>query len=236
MTVAILVPVLARPRNAAPLLEGLRATTEARVVFLVQKHDRRERMALERARFRYDNVDVVVVPFHHGHGDYARKINHGVDATTEEWLFQAADDLLFHQGWLEEALRMADETGRRVIGTNDMCNPRVMSGRHSTHTLVHRSYIEEVGTVDEPGRMLHEGYWHNFVDDELVVTAQYRREFVPAKQAYVQHLHPNCGKAEMDATYESGLNQARFTADRQLFQIRRARLMSIRPVAGRRAR
>jgi hypothetical protein len=48
----------------------------------------------------------------------------------------------------------------------------VIRGEHSTHPIIVRSYIEGQGAIDEPGKALHEGYWHNFVDDELIGTAR----------------------------------------------------------------
>lgn len=236
MSVAVLVPVLDRPASALPLVRSLRATCDAQIVFLVQRHDRRERLALACVQATQRNVRVEVVPFPHGRGNYARKINHGVDVTDTEWVLQAADDLAFHKGWLEEALAVAATSGASVIGTNDLCNPRTMSGRHSTHSLVRRDYIMERGLFDESGKMLHEGYWHNFCDDELVHTAIRRGEFAAASRSHVEHLHPNCGKAERDRTYDVGLNTQRFAEDRQLFRVRQALVYGKRPVAGRRAR
>lgn len=154
-------------------------------------------------------------------GDYARKINHGVRAVSADWYFQGADDLVFHPGWLSAALRAAETNGARVIGTQDLCNPRTRGGRHSTHSLVARSYVEEVGTGDEPGKMLHEGYEHGFVDDELVYVAMRRREFAFARDAIVEHLHPTRAKAEMDSTYEKALDPRSHARDRALWRQRR---------------
>lgn len=231
----MLVPVLDRPERAAIVTASLRATTDAQLVFLVSPGDVGEREAIERVRRRERDVSMLVVRFPPGPGDYARKINLGVEVTSAEWLFQGADDLRFHDGWLDRALAAAED-GHRVIGTNDLCNPRCISGRHSTHSLVHRSYVEGVGTVDEPGKMLCEQYGHNFCDDELVGTAQFRGEFRHARTSVVEHLHPNCGEIAMDATYVRGLEPKQFASDRVLFHQRRASVFGKRPVAGRHAR
>jgi hypothetical protein len=77
-------------------------------------------------------------------------------------------------------------------------------GRHATHSLVHADY-RECGTLDEPWKLLHEGYWHNFVDDELVGTAMLRGTFAMAGDAHVEHLHPNWRKAADDETYRRGM-------------------------------
>jgi hypothetical protein len=150
-------------------------------------------------------------------GDYAKKINIGVATTTEEWIFLAADDLKFWPGWADEAIRVARESNAQVIGTNDLGNAQVKRGIHSTHTLVHRSYVER-GTVDDPSRLLHEGYHHNWVDAEFIETAKVRGQFVHASRSIVEHLHPHWRKSEIDETYKLGLS--RYEQDRQLFRQR----------------
>lgn len=232
MTVAILVPVLARPKRARPLYESVRDATppgQARIVFLCSPGDDAEIKACRKVK----KAETIVVPFDRAPGDYSRKVNYGVSATEEPWLFQGADDLRFHSEWLSEALRAAlDGTGRRVVGTNDLGNRLVVRGRHSTHSLVHRSYIEEVGTGDEPGKLLHEGYHHNFCDTELIQGAMWRHEYVHAAGAIVEHLHPHWKKGDMDATYRLGLSE--YDTDRRLFMARR-RIWRAREARGGRA-
>jgi hypothetical protein len=119
-----------------------------------------------------------------------------------------ASDLLFHSGWDVEALRVAEQTGAGVIGTNDLANPAVKAGRHSTHPLVRRSYIDEVGgTFDQgPGVVYFEGYDHQCVDNELCIAATKRKQWAFAKESKVQHLHPIFDKTiSMDDTYRRGL-------------------------------
>lgn len=234
VTVSILIPVLARPWRKKPLMQSIRATCDAEVVFLATEGDRRE-LNMCRGYAQLDPlVRVEVVPFRVERGDYARKINHGVQVTDSEWVLQAADDLHFHDGWLDEALKVAEQTGRRVIGTNDLCNPRTMKGGHSTHSLVRRSYIVEVGTVTEPGKLLHEEYFHNFCDDDLILAAKARGEFASAKRAKVEHLHPNCRTVARDKTYARGLDVKQFDADRRLFH-ERMPVIGKRSATGRRA-
>lgn len=209
----VLAPVLARPHRAEPLAHSLHSTTlDARLVFLCSPGDDDEIAACRVV------AETVVVPFEQGPGDYARKINYGIEITDEEWVFQAADDLDFHPGWLTEAVRVATRTSARLIGTQDLGNRLVKFGKHSTHSLVHRSYVEEQGTIDGGG-LLHEGYRHNFVDTEMVETAMHRREWAFAKPSVVEHLHPHWRKGEMDDTYELGLSE--FKVDQQRFFERR---------------
>lgn len=156
----VLVPVLDRPHRVEPLLQSLagslRPGEEAEALFLVTLGDHSESEAIGRAGGRQSVVD-----WEAGDGDYARKINLGFKIGVEEgwpWMFLGADDLHFHPGWLGRALQVArHRQGICVLGTNDRGNPSVRSGRHSTHSLVHADYLE-CGTVDEEGKILHEGY------------------------------------------------------------------------------
>jgi glycosyltransferase involved in cell wall biosynthesis len=206
---AIIVPMLRRAHRVKPLLESIRGTCDARVVFAVTPDDSAVIEALR-------GEETIVVPWE-PRGDYARKCNQGVAHTTEPLLFFAADDLLFHPGWFEAATAKLTP-GIGVVGTNDLGNPRVIRGRHATHCLVTRDYIVQHGTIDESGKVMHEGYVHEFVDDELVGTAIRRRAWAFAKDSHVEHLHPHWGKCVTDELYDA--QAARLKASRPLFRQR----------------
>jgi hypothetical protein len=208
----VLVPMLGRAHMVAPLLESLRATCTARALFVCTPGDRDVLRTL--AAMGAEHITVTYRPA----GDYARKINAGYDATNEPLLFLGACDLKFHPGWLDAA-RAALTPGIGVVGTNDLGSPRVMAGEHSTHSLVTRSYVDKWGTIDEPGKVLHEGYAHEYVDDELVGTAKHRGAWAFAPDARVEHLHPNWGKGTMDPLYLQ--QQRRMRVSRQLYRTRR---------------
>jgi glycosyltransferase involved in cell wall biosynthesis len=216
--IAVLVPVLERPERAGPLVESLLAAsrTEVELIFLVTEGDDAQLTACLAT-----DAMTVVVPFPLEGGDYARKINHGILCTDAPWLFQAGDDLRFHDGWDETllAFSQARPTGR-VLGTNDMGNPLVKRGMHSTHSLIQRSYVEEYGTIDEPGKALHEGYWHCWVDNELIETAKSRSAYWSCRRSVVEHLHHIWRKGTDDSTYRRG--QRRYHEDHALFRERRA--------------
>lgn len=207
---AILVPVKGRPHRIKPLLESAaKATPTARVVFICDQDDVEEHEAIWQAG-QWDNEGAApfamlgtfgplrVVAFIHS-GNYAQKINEGARRTEEPFLLLGADDLDFHPGWFENAKgALGDQFD--ICGTNDLCNPRTMSGEHATHCLVTRSYLG-LGTIDEPGKLLHEGYEHECVDDEFVQTAKHRGAFTYCADSVVEHLHPMAGKAPMDDLY-----------------------------------
>lgn len=213
MSLLIIVPVLRRPHRVEPLLASIEAATPQphRILFVCTPDDHTEIDAIEAA-----GPEHIIGP-PHAPGDYARKSNLAYTVSDEPLLFLAADDLEFHPDWFERATaRLADGIG--VVGTNDLCNRRTRQ-QHSTHSLVTRAYIDEFGTIDEPGKVLHEGYPHEFVDDELVQTAQHRGAYAHAEDSYVEHLHPMNNKAPMDDLYAEQANRMR--VGRRIFEGRR---------------
>lgn len=218
--ITILVPVLNRPQNARRLIESILGATVVPfdVHFLCSPGDGAEISAVAETTLD-EHVDATVVPFVNGPGDWAKKINYGFEVTQGEFCLLGADDLRFHPGWDEAVLAVAERTGAGVIGTNDLGNATVMRGQHSTHPLVRREYVREFGTIDEPGRCLHDAYHHQWVDTELVETAKVRHQWAFASDSWVEHLHPFWKKGEMDSTYEKALSTSR--EDHALFQQRR---------------
>lgn len=214
--IAVLCPVLGRPHNVEPFLESLQGTkSEYCVYFICSPRDTGQ---IEECQS--SEAEVIVVPWNPSRADFAKKINLAFDRTEEEWLFQAADDIRFKDKWDVHALAMAKRNGARVIGTNDLGNPSVLRGRHSTHTLFHRSYIEEYGsgTMDNTGRVFSELYDHQWTDNEFIMTATHRREFIYARNSIVEHLHPHWGKGAMDVTYEKATRSSE--SDMLLFKSR----------------
>jgi hypothetical protein len=220
---AVIVPVLGRPQNAKPFMESLRASTSLATVYAVADgDDRATREAWWDAgaevisgnkRDRSYNDERYVTTF-------AEKVNLAYEKTTEPWLFLVGDDVRFEPGWLDHAQHAARD-GAHVIGTNDLHNPLVTSGEHGTHLLVRRAYVDERGASwDGPKVVCHEGYRHNFVDDEIVAAAKQRGVWAMAAHSKVEHLHPMWGLAEVDDTYRLG--QSSFEQDKGLFEARSA--------------
>jgi len=203
----IVLPVLRRPHRIEPVWTSARtATPGARIVFVASPDDRATLDALDAL-----GHDYLTTTWAGGErGDYARKINLGYRSTTERLIFTGADDLSFHPGWYELAAAMIDvpeqvttvlsggatlvgpKTVPRigVVGTKDICNDRTMRGEHSTHSLVARWYADQGGCAEQSAIIYHEGYFHEYCDDELVQTAMSRRAYAHS-EAVVEHLHPN---------------------------------------------
>lgn len=228
--VDVIVPVLGRPQNAQPLGESFAGCDHGvdGVVrlFFVASHDDQEELDTLRA-LPNDLYGIVVlsVPWPGGmRGDYARKINFGIWGggcldEPSRWILAGADDLIFHDGWAAEAIGAAEDVDACFVATNDLANPKVKAGDHATHPLVRRDYVLECGTIDCPGLLYHEGYFHQWVDAEASETAQARGCFVAAPASKVEHRHPIWATAPDDATYQHG--NAHHSDDFALFRSRR---------------
>lgn len=198
----VVVPVLHRPQNVAPLMESLRASTGlADVLFVVEPDDTGEIAAVVAAGGNY---------IEHA-GTFAQKVNaayrHSGDGYP--YLFLTGDDVRFRAGWLDHAQFIATKYGAQVVGTNDLGNPRVVRGEHATHMLISTDYIATYGASwDGPGVVCHEGYRHWFVDDEIVTVAKRRSAFMSAPGSIVEHLHPIFGKGADDDVYQLGQSHA----------------------------
>jgi len=204
--VAVIVPVLERPQNAAPFMKSLRATTGLAAVYAVCNVDE-DVAAWEAAGANVIKTDSISFP---------DKVNEAFVQTDEPWIFICGDDVTFRPGWWDHVQRVADASGAAVVGTNDLANPMVLTGDHATHIAIKREYVEETGASwDGPGVVCHGGYRHNFVDDEIVTAAKMRGQWAPSLGAIVEHRHPVWGTADEDETYRRGARHEE--KDRKLF-------------------
>jgi glycosyltransferase involved in cell wall biosynthesis len=214
VSIAVLIPVLNRPKNAQAIIDSVRTASRTKVepVFVCSPGDTQEIRACRRTRAR-----IILTTWEPGAGDYARKINLGFSKVDAPLVLLGADDLRFHKHWDESLLAVAEESQAGVVGTNDGWNALVARGLHATHPLVARDYIEEQGgTFDcEPGVVYFEGYDHQSVDSELVAVARARDQWAFAEDSLVEHLHPLAKKSAFDETYRKGL--ARGREDRRIF-------------------
>lgn len=206
--IAVLIPTLGRPHRIAGIVENLRLTAEnAAVYFVHEPGDTATRTAIVAAGA--EAVENTRSP------SYAGAVNTALLATTEPLLYVAADDFWFHPHWLPPLLNLI--SAYAVVGSNDLHNTDVTAGTMATSFLIRRDYALRA-VVDEPGVMLHEGYTHNFVDAELVATAQARGQFAHAAESHVEHLHYLWGLADKDDTYAKTVQH--HEADQALFRSR----------------
>lgn len=219
LRLCVTVPVLGRPHRVAPVVASLEASLEGEdievaMVFVCSADDAPEIEAVEAEGFEPLLLGKAFEDF-----QFARKTNLAIKSVEADWYLLGADDLTFEEGWWREALAVHAETGALVVGTNDLGNQLVKQGKHSTHPLVHRDYLP-LGTIDDPTRLLHEGYRHNSVDVELVETAMHRGMWAFARASHVRHSHPLWDRrVPRDTTYQKGMRFA--GQDRLLLNSRR---------------
>lgn len=204
--------MLGRGHMAQRLAESLHTTTDsARLLFCCTETD----VDTIKACALYG--EVLAFPERRV-GDYAHKINVGVQVTDEPWLFFGACDIEFQPGWFDAALAVTSER-IRVVGTNDLANPRVMRGDHATHFLVARDYATKP-LIDGGDGPLYTGYIHEFVDDEFVGTATARHAYAFAADSHVRHHHP---QFDADAKWDHSYRRMtmRMRKSRPIFEYRR---------------
>lgn len=199
--VAVLVPVLSRPQNVAPLVESFDAANDgtATLYFVGDDDDDAERDAVVAAGATWlTSTDGAT---------FAAKVNSGFRQTTESFVFLCGDDVRFHPGWLAAARPLSDRFD--VIGTNDALpgqagNATVQAGSHADHFFVRREYVDTLGgCLDGPGTVCHT-YGHFYSDVETVELAKARGVFAPCLASIVEHMHPGFDKAETDDVYREG--------------------------------
>lgn len=234
----IVVPLWKRTANLDRLVCSVIDTVpEAEVVFVVSMDDDAVLDPVDQLRrdlFGSLSTGMLPVDWPGGSsGDYARKINAGYRLTDRRFIFTGADDIVFQPGWYDAAVGLArwwcagcvewhpNDIG--VVGTNDLANPRVMAGEHSTHSLVARWYADQGGSVGQAGMIYHEGYEHEYCDDELVQTAMARGAWAMALDSHVQHMHPINPALDVpdDETYQRGRSRTRIS---RVLYSRRSRL------------
>ncbi len=229
--ITVLVPVLNRPQNVVPLVDSFltKSNETSCLLFVVQADDVAQISALRLSagfagRINFHVVDPPVTRWSQKLNAAHRYLNYDTesfDLLGNGWYLLGADDLKFHSGWDDndqlKALQSDETIG--VIGTNDLGNPAVIAGKHSTHPLMRVSYVEEQGIEEARGIIAPECYHHNWVDNEIVGLALKRGAYAHCHASVIEHLHPAWKKGKMDATY--ALGNTRYLADQRLFAMRR---------------
>ena len=212
MKVFVLIPTVNRSHSLAPIANNIQMDDRCTPVFILEEDDHQS----HDAAMDIENIQIII---NTRSKSYAGAINCAV-ALNEPiakpfWYFFGADDLLFHDGWLDQMLDLIPHY--EVVGTNDLGNDEVMAGLHSTHSLVSKNYAER-GCIDQIGVPFSERYAHNWCDKEFIETAKSRNVFAPCLASVVEHRHWAWRKAQIDATYEKGFRTE--AQDRAIYQER----------------
>lgn len=109
----------------------------------------------------------------------------------------AADDLIFHSGWLQAADAAYVEFGHEdvLIGLNDG-----RTHQFATHYIMTRKFI----VLHHGGVMAVPKYKSWYLDVEASEIAKQAGRFLYVPEALVEHRHYGNRKAPIDPTYEKG--------------------------------
>lgn len=124
--------------------------------------------------------------------------NIGAAAASGDAFVLGADDLKFHEGWLEAALYGLAGLGFvGLVAFNDL-SPQ--AGKLATHYLISKSYAanEWGGVIAIPS------YYQHFIDTEATMRAKRDECFYYAEDAVVEHMHWMWDKADNDEIYKRG--------------------------------
>ncbi len=222
----VLIPCYKRPHRVKPTLDSFLASDAgARIVFIVQLDQADEYLAvtsdLKGAQVLLVDSECVSWP---------QKINRAyreLDLASDPrlWFLAGADDIRFWPRWWQITAKARANEAIGVIGTQDMGNPIVMRGQHTTHPLIRSGYVKDRGaSLDGPGVVIHEGYRHWYCDNELVELAKSRNAWEFVNGAVIEHLHPYWKKGHWDEVYDIGQNAA--DTDKLLWDERAARILT----------
>jgi len=213
-TVDIIIPTLKRPGNVLVVTDDIRRYTPRRsyrITFVTDEDDAKTNEVIQTLVAGLDVNRIV------RSGTFPKKINTAVAVTEGDWVLCCGDDVKFKPGWYEATVE-ATKLDKAVIGTNDK-TPRTRNRDHATAQLVRRDYIEHPGAAwREPGHVFHEGYHHQYADNELCNLAWKRGEWHFADDIVIEHPHPVWGTREWDEVYRLG--QSNGLRDKRLFRQR----------------
>jgi cellulose synthase/poly-beta-1,6-N-acetylglucosamine synthase-like glycosyltransferase len=190
-SISIVVPTYKRTDNIIRTFEDLK-DLDAKIFFVCHETDKESLKMLQSLR-----VEIII----------DTQTPSGVNATNAGYwgsdgdlVVIGQDDFKWHDGWLEEALRVMNDTGAKVVGLNDGFIGR---HEHSVGWLLDRKYVEKNSlSIGHPNVIFNPDYVKNFSDNELNDTAKFRKVWAYAESALCEHLHPSFGKGKTDETYE----------------------------------
>jgi hypothetical protein len=189
MKIAIFIPTLFRPHNIERVVQSIRDTTNFpyEIYLMCPKDDFETISVIENLECKYWTDE--------GDMRFVKRIQFMYENTDEEWFLTGSDDIVFQPDWLDDALECMNYAS--VISFEDECNPNLPG----TNFLIEREYIEKYsGVIDVPNTIFHQGYYHNYCDNELVAVATRRGEFIKSS-GVLRHYHPTVDRANWDGIY-----------------------------------
>lgn len=181
MNIAILLPTIYRRQGLVRALESLFATTQNYDLTVVVAHEWDDGDAVGVCKLWDGRIIRAVCEKNKQGPAYAwntalRK------AQFYDAYFLASDDIEFQERWLDEIIKVYNETGMGLIGVNDGTGKYERAG-FCTHYFMTRNFIRNVNG----GVVCYPGYFADFCDVEIIERAKVVNEFAYASKSHVIH-------------------------------------------------
>lgn len=202
----IVIPTFRRVVNIQKMYDNLKDLKDTRMVFVAHESDFDSQEAINKLGCK------LVIDTQSPSGVNAT--NAGYWGSETEWVVIGQDDINFHLGWLDNALKYITKD-IKVVGLNDGFYPHERV-EHSVCWLVNKPYIEKESlSIGHKNVIFNPDYHKNYADDELNATAKFRKVWAYASDSWAEHIHPGFQKAEMDDTYR--MHEDKCSQDHELF-------------------
>jgi len=198
-TVAVLLPTKGRAAQLHSRLADLleQETPEGVTLMVIAgmvEGDDDTDIVLTELTEQFDNLYVINRPVDSFPADGHYQAYQAAKQMGADWFVLGADDIIWHQGWLAEALKVAQDTGAQVIGLND---GHTDLDDFAPHYMANWKFCEE----QLGDRLVPEGYVTWWWDRHVCQLARMHETYAPAWSAWAEHRHPDWRTAVMDDTY-----------------------------------
>ena len=200
MKVAVLYPTKGRPKQARERLSALLSQdtpegVELEVIAAVCEDDIETRTMIAGLRAYGDRLLVTIrdsdtTSVEGWNQAYKVAANRGA-----YWHVLGADDIVFHDGWLDEAVRIVRLGNVGVIGFNDL---QTNIDNYAPHFMLSEYFAD----VYQDDWMIPPAYKTWWFDREICERAKALGQYAPAWNAILEHRHPDWKTAPMDDTYK----------------------------------
>jgi len=211
-SLAILIPTYGRSNRLEKVVKNIHdnTVTPHTIYFITEAEDTES--SKEIARLKEKEITVTT-------GTYVAAINTAYRSTKEPFLLLGSDDIVFTKEWDTKMLKVMEDQAIGIVGHTDEWAIS-KTGKHGSHLLVRRSYIEtQSGVTDEKNTIYSSKYKHIMCDIETEQTSMMRNAFAMS-DAFISHTHWYIKTAPMDSTYQRALDVA--DKDRETYAGRRS--------------
>ena len=211
MNISVVIPSVGRTEKLLRCIEQLYSVTDDfECVVVVEDEDKQTTDAMREAQKEYSGLVVVNNATRRG---CVYCWNLGAQHASGDAFIPCADDVLFHAGWKDSALKALNGYG--LVGLNN--------GSGRTHKYFDDFYLATRDyCVDYQGGVLccpH--YKYICTDKEACLVAQRNNKYIYAEDAVIEHMHWIFKKSELDDTYDLRTKDGGTRNDEKIYTARK---------------